>query len=68
MKKIISVKKESGSVRGYDKSQKIISGLEMIEKLDADVLIETTASNYNDAEPGMSHIICHEKGFTCNFC
>ena len=29
----------------------------MIEKLDADVLIETTASNYNDAEPGMSHII-----------
>ena len=57
LKKIISVKKESGSVRGYDKSQKIISGLEMIEKLDADVLIETTASNYNDAEPGMSHII-----------
>ena len=57
LKKIISVKKESGSVKGYDKSQKIISGLEMIEKLDADVLIETTASNYNDAEPGMSHII-----------
>ena len=57
LKKIISVKKESGSVRGYDKSQKIISGLEMIEKLDADVLIETTASNYNDAEPGISHII-----------
>ena len=57
LKKIISVKKESGSVRGYDKSQKIISGLEMIEKLDADVLIETTASYYNDAEPGMSHII-----------
>ena len=57
LKKIISVKKESGSVRGYDKSQKIISGLEMIEKLEADVLIETTASNYNDAEPGMSHII-----------
>ena len=25
LKKIISVKKESGSVRGYDKSQKIIS-------------------------------------------
>jgi homoserine dehydrogenase len=29
----------------------------MIEDLDADVLIETTASNYKDAEPGMSHII-----------
>ena len=57
LKKIINAKKDSGSVKGYDKSQKIISGLEMIEKLDADVLIETTASNYNDAEPGMSHII-----------
>lgn len=57
LKKLISVKKEFGSVRGYNKSEKIISGLEMIESLDADVLIETTASNYKDAEPGMSHII-----------
>ena len=57
LKKLISAKKEFGSVRGYNKSEKIISGLEMIENLDADVLIETTASNYKDAEPGMSHII-----------
>lgn len=57
LKKLISVKKEFGSVRGYNKSEKIISGLEMIESLDADVLIETTASNYKDAEPGMSNII-----------
>jgi len=57
LKKLISAKKEFGSVRGYDKSEKIISGLEMIESIDADVLIETTASNYKDAEPGMSHII-----------
>jgi len=28
----------------------------LIENLDADVLIETTASNYKDAEPGMTHI------------
>jgi len=28
----------------------------MIRNLDADVVIETTASNYKDAEPGMSHI------------
>ena len=57
LKKLISAKKEFGSVRGYNKSEKIISGLEMIENLDADVLIETTASNYKDAEPGMSNII-----------
>ena len=29
----------------------------MIESVDADVLVETTASNYKDAEPGMSHIM-----------
>ncbi|MDC0193747.1 homoserine dehydrogenase [Candidatus Nitrosopelagicus sp.] len=57
LKKLVNVKKEFGSVRAYDKSQKIISGLDMIHNLDADVLIETTASNYKDAEPGMSHII-----------
>jgi len=56
LKKIISAKEESGSVKAYDKTQENISGLEMIESLDADVLIETTASNYKDAEPGMSHI------------
>ena len=61
LKKLIKAKKEFGSVRAYDKSQKIISGLDIIESVDADVLIETTASNYNDAEPGMSHIIAAMK-------
>ena len=56
LKKIVSAKEESGSVKAYDKAQENISGLEMIESLDADVLIETTTSNYKDAEPGMSHI------------
>ena len=28
----------------------------MLKNVDADVLIETTASNYKDAEPGMTHI------------
>jgi len=61
LKKLVKAKKEFGSVRAYDKSQKIISGLDIIESVDADVLIETTASNYNDAEPGMSHIIAAMK-------
>ena len=56
LKKIVSAKEESGSVKAYVKAQENISGLEMIESLDADVLIETTTSNYKDAEPGMSHI------------
>ena len=56
LKKLIDAKKKSGSVRGY-KSKSQMSGIEMIKTIDADVLIETTASNYNDAEPGMTHII-----------
>ena len=57
LKKLNKIKKQSGTVRGYDKSNKQMSGIGIIENLDADVLIETTASNYKDAEPGMSHII-----------
>ena len=57
LKKLIDVKKKSGSVGGYDKSTSQIDGLEMIKMIDADVMIETTASNYKDAEPGMTHII-----------
>jgi len=34
-----------------------MQGIDMIKNIDADVLIETTASNYKDAEPGMTHII-----------
>ena len=34
----------------------------MLKNVEADVLIETTASNYKDAEPGMTHINCMKKG------
>ena len=57
LKKLIDVKKKSGSVGAYDKSISQMDGLEMIKTIDADVMIETTASNYKDAEPGMTHII-----------
>ena len=57
LKKLNKIKKQLGTVRGYNKSNKQIQGIDLIDSLDADVLIETTASNYKDAEPGMSHII-----------
>ena len=57
LQKLIEVKKKSGSVKLYDKTKSHISGIEMIKTLDADIMIETTASNYKDAEPGMTHII-----------
>lgn len=57
LEKLILVKKEFGTVKNYAKTKNNYSGLDMIKNIDADVLIETTASNYKDAEPGMSHII-----------
>ncbi len=55
--RLIEVKKKFGTIRKYDKSKKNTVGLDIINNVDADVLVETTASNYRDAEPGMSHII-----------
>lgn len=57
LNKLVEIKKRHGSVAHYDRSRKFRSGLELINNVDAEVLIETTASNYKDAEPGMSHIM-----------
>ena len=57
LSKLISEKKKNGTIKNYSKTNNKLSGLDMIHNLDADVLIETTPSNYKDAEPGMSHII-----------
>ena len=55
--KLVETKKKFGSVKNYSKTKKNMSGVDMIKNLEAEVLIETTASNYKDAEPGMTHII-----------
>jgi len=56
LKKLVDVKKKFGTVKKYSSTKSNLSGVDLIENLDADVLIETTASNYKDAEPGMTHI------------
>ncbi len=55
-KKLIDVKKKFGTVKNYADTKNLMSGINMIKNVEADVLIETTASNYKDAEPGMTHI------------
>lgn len=55
--KLIDVKKKFGTVKNYADTKNSMSGIDMLKNVDADVLIETTASNYKDAEPGMTHII-----------
>ena len=57
LERLIMVKKKYGTVGRYADVANSISGVEMIKSLDADVLVETTASNYRDGEPGMTHII-----------
>jgi len=57
VKKLIEVKKKFGTVKNYSNKKNSMSGVEMLKNVEADVLIETTASNYKDAEPGMTHII-----------
>ena len=54
--KLVQVKKKFGTVKNYSDTKNTLSGIEMLKNIDADVLIETTASNYKDAEPGMTHI------------
>ena len=57
LEKLVEVKKRFGTVKKYGKTKNTMSGIDMVKNLDADVLVETTASNYRDAEPGMTHII-----------
>lgn len=56
LERLVKIKKKYGTVKRYQTKKNDIDGIEMIKSLDADVLIETTASNYKDAEPGMTHI------------
>ena len=55
--RLIDTKRKHNSVKKYSEKENGVSGLDMINNLNAEVLIETTASNYKDAEPGMTHII-----------
>ena len=53
---LVEIKKKYGTVKNYSKENNSMTGIEILKNIDADVLIETTASNYKDAEPGMTHI------------
>ena len=57
LNRLLEMKKKFGSIKKYHNKEKDANGLEMINGLEAEVLIETTTSNYKDAEPGMSHIV-----------
>ena len=57
LNRLLKVKKRDGGIRRYHNKEKDANGADMISGMEAEVLIETTPSNYKDAEPGMSHIV-----------
>ena len=57
LNRLLEMKKKYGSIKKFHNKEKDVNGLEMISGLEAEVLIETTTSNYKEAEPGMSHIV-----------
>ncbi|MBP2625208.1 MAG: homoserine dehydrogenase [Nitrosopumilaceae archaeon] len=54
--KAITIKKKFGTITKYN-NNKYTNVTHLIDDIEADILIETTPSNYNDAEPGMTNII-----------
>ena len=56
LSKLVETKRKYGTIKKYSNKNNNWTGIEMLKNIEADVLIETTASNYKDAEPGMTHI------------
>ncbi len=57
LKKALGVMSKSGKLIEYPDAKKM-SGIEAIEKIDADAVIEATISNVKTGEPGLSHMLC----------
>jgi homoserine dehydrogenase len=56
LKKALGVMKKSGKLIKCPGAKKM-SGLDAIEKIDADAVIEATVSNIKTGEPGLSHML-----------
>lgn len=57
LNRLLEVKKRDGNIRKYHNKEKDANGADMISGMEAEVLVETTPSNYKNGEPGMSHIV-----------
>jgi homoserine dehydrogenase len=55
--RLLSIKKKKKSVVQYGSSTRTFGILDVIENMDAEVVIELTPTNITDGEPGKSHII-----------
>ena len=56
LKRLLETKKTKGTVGGYEKGSTKFDPFQVIEKVDAEVMLECTPTNLNDGEPATSHI------------
>ncbi len=56
-KRLLEVKRTAGTVGAYDKSSARFDPLQIIEKVDAEVMLECTPTNLADGEPASAHIM-----------
>lgn len=56
LQRLLEAKKTKGTVGAYERSSTNFDPLQVIEKVDAEVMLECSPTNLNDAEPATSHI------------
>jgi homoserine dehydrogenase len=61
LQRLLNTKKLSGTVGAYDKESRKFDPFRLIEKVDAEILLELTPTNLDNGEPGMSNIIAAMK-------
>lgn len=57
LQRLLDVKQSKGTVGEYEKKSSKFDSFQVIENVDAEMLLELTPTNLDDGEPGTSHII-----------
>ena len=57
LQRLLDVKKSKGTIGEYEKKSSKFDSFQVIENIDAEMLLELTPTDLNDGEPGISHII-----------
>src|SRR5215471_4025737 len=61
LQRLLNTKKLSGTVGLYNRGNHMFDPLQLIDKVDAEVLLEATPTNLDNGEPGISNIIAAMK-------
>ena len=61
LQRLLNTKKLVGTVGAYNRGNQMFDPLRLIEKVDAEVLLESTPTNLDNGEPGISNIIAAMK-------